>query len=124
MTFAKETTPITRAQKLQREYKKESSTQRRVWDDIDQRWVVEGAPAADPKKEKGIAIDPSSAVGKSSDVQEAVHERFSNTKDAQANAIWELKEREAGKKKEDTCRRRLEPKLKARREEHDKKKQI
>ena len=126
-----------RAQKLKREYARKNSTEQRVWDDIDQRWVeadksehIAGklgneSPA---KKELGISLDPSNAVGKSSAVQAAVHSRVNDMRESQAKALHEIREREEKKKRdeaeEDEVRKRLEPRIKSWSEEHGKKKQL
>jgi len=134
----------TRAEKLKREYAKKGAQSNRVWDDIDQRWVEvdrkaglkagttsappQAAVASSGSKTIGISLDPSNAVGKSADVQAAVHKRVNDMKESQAKAINELKEREAKKKgddeAEDEVRKRLEPKIKAWSEEHGQKKQL
>lgn len=136
--------PVSRAQKLKQEYAKKSTTQNRVWDDVDQRWVAvdasnggvkQGTTSAPPsaaqevkKKEVGIKIDASNAVGKSANVQAAVHKRVNEMKSAQDQAIKELKEREKSKKdaddEEDMWRKKLEPKMKHWSEEHGKKKRL
>ena len=126
-----------RAQKLKREYAKKNSTDQRVWDEIDQRWVeadksdhiagkrVDESPT---KKEVGISLDPSNAVGKSSAVQAAVHSRVNEMRESQAKALQEIREREDKKKRdeaeEDEVRKRLEPRIKSWSEEHGKKKQL
>ena len=136
----------TRAEKLQREYKKSASQQERVWDEVDQRWVVKGvengaatsvtAPSASVVQGssksstpvKGISIDAANAIGKSAVVQQAVHARVNEMKKAQDQALAELREREKKAKEdeeaEDVVRRKLEPKIKAWSEEHGKKKQL
>jgi hypothetical protein len=138
-----------RAERLKREYAAKKQTSNRVWDDVDQRWVevdpaavagdVRATQSAPPgagsgavplakKKEVGISLDPSNAVGKSTQVQAAVQARVSEMKQSQAKAVNEIREREAQKKaeeaEEDLVRKRLEPKLKAWSEEHGKKKQL
>lgn len=153
----------TRAQKLKREYAEKNSNSRRVWDEIDERWVeVEPAPTAtaartasslsssggsllggigstsfdnnsnnggvEKKKEIGISLDPSNAVGKSANVQAAVHARVNEMRQSQAKALQEVRERETKKKQdeyeEDIIRKQLEPKIKVWSEEHGKKKQL
>lgn len=127
----------TRAQRLKREQAQRMKTQNRVWDDVDQRWVevkpkntpVQAARAAKPKpKEVGKSLDMSAAVGKSENVQRAVHKRVTEMQQQQEKAKQEIREREAKKKREeeeeDVVRRQLEPKIKAWSEEHGKKKQI
>jgi len=137
----------TRAEKLKREYKQNAQKQNRVWDDIDQRWVVAPtpngkatiSPSATPgtshvrsnnnkNSVKGISIDATNAVGKSAKVQQAVHARVNDMKKAQNLALKELREREKRTKEaedeEDIVRRRLEPKVKRWSEEHGKKKQL
>ena len=80
------------------------------------------------KKEVGITLDPSNAIGKSANVQAAVQDRVDNMKREQDKAVQEIREREAKKKQqeseEDEVRKRLEPKIKAWSEEHGKKKQL
>ena len=136
----------TKAEKLKREYAQKQQTAQRVWDDIDQRWVevesksngngnsgsgsnLSGSNNMNPKKkEKGISLDPSNAVGKSASVQAAVHGRVNEMRESQAKALQEVREREEQKKKdeaeEDEVRKRLEPKIKVWSEEHGKKKQL
>jgi hypothetical protein len=138
----------TRAQKLKREYEKKNSTENRVWDEIDQRWVAvdakKGAPVnrgstsappgaaranSKPKpKVKGVSLDQVNTVGKSENVANAVQTRVKDMKDAQQKAVTQIREREEEKKKaeaeEDLVRQRLEPKIKAWSEEHGKKKQL
>lgn len=140
----------TRAEKLKREYARKQASSNRVWDDVDQRWVegpsaskgggaskstsassaaastssVGGAAAG----VKGISLSRDAAVGKSATVAAAVNARMNDMEESQRKAIAELREREAGKAKdeaaEDEVRRRLEPKLRAWSEEHGKKKQL
>lgn len=135
----------TRAERLRREYAEKKQTSNRVWDDVDQRWVevdpnvangarptVSAPPGGDmmenTKKEVGITLDPSSAVGKSASVQAAVNKRVNDMKESQAKALQEVREREERKKREeaeeDLVRAKLEPKIKAWSEEHGKKKQL
>mmetsp|Transcript_17490 Transcript_17490/g.25708 ORF Transcript_17490/g.25708 Transcript_17490/m.25708 type:complete len:282 (-) Transcript_17490:221-1066(-) len=135
----------TRAEMLQEEYAKKQQKQNKVWDKIDQRWVVvdEGknnlaanasvrpgvASSLPPKtKIKGVKLDASNAVGKSAGVQKAVYARVKEMEDNQNKAKAELREREDKKKNdeaaEDEVRKRLEPKCKAWSEEHGKKKQL
>jgi hypothetical protein len=137
----------TRAERLKREYSTKKQTSNRVWDEVDQRWVevdpkavggsLNATQSAPPganavnhskKKEVGISLDPSNAVGKSANVQAAVQARVSEMKQSQAKAVNEVREREAQKKaeeaEEDLVRKKLEPKLKAWSEEHGKKKQL
>lgn len=142
-TQAQTETPITRAQKLKREYEEKKRTQNRVWDDVDQRWVevqpnstaatkstISEPPKPPPptQKIKGISIDASNAIGKSAKVQAAVHNRVQELENAKQKAISELKEREAKvaaeSQAEDQVRLRLEPKIKAWSEEHGNKKQL
>mmetsp|Transcript_7903 Transcript_7903/g.22803 ORF Transcript_7903/g.22803 Transcript_7903/m.22803 type:complete len:506 (-) Transcript_7903:17-1534(-) len=131
-----------RVEKLKREYTTKKTTANRVWDDVDQRWVEVkkgaslGSASAPPgasnsiakKKETGISLDPTNAVGKSSNVQAAVNKRYNDMKEEQDKALKELREREAAKKlaedEEDLARKQLEPKIKAWSEEHGKKKQL
>mmetsp|Transcript_14253 Transcript_14253/g.17965 ORF Transcript_14253/g.17965 Transcript_14253/m.17965 type:complete len:517 (+) Transcript_14253:48-1598(+) len=136
--------PESRAEKLKREYQQKKQEQNRVWDEVDQRWVAveatngtikQATTSAPPsatsttkKKEIGIKIDARNAIGKSSTVQAAVHQRVNEMKTAQEQAIKELKDREKAKKdaeeEEDVWRKKLEPKLKAWSEEHGKKKRL
>ena len=132
---------------LQREYAEKAKQQNRVWDEVDQRWVVvengatnvSGSVAAPPGQSstppsdeknniKGISLDASNAIGKSVHVQAAVNHRVNQMKVAQEKAKEELKQREEQKKlaenEEDEVRKRLEPKVKAWSEEHGKKKQL
>lgn len=139
------TSNLTRAEKLKRDYAKKKQNSNRVWDDVDQRWVevdpkaggkvhstASAPPGANsaPKKNnvKGISLDPSNAVGKSQNVQAQVNKRVNDMKEAQAKALQEIREREAKKKSdenaEDSVRRKLEPKIKQWSEEHGKKKQL
>jgi len=139
----------TRAQKLKREYEQKKKKSNRVWDEIDERWVevqpgaaaTRGTTSAPPgastpanqsqkpvKKEVGIKLDPSSAVGKSKNVQDAVNKRVNDMQKSQQKAVEEIRHREAAKKsddaEEDTARKQLEPRIKAWSEEHGKKKQL
>ena len=127
----------TREQRLAREYKQKNATAQRVWDEVDQRWVekeplsrsVSNASSTSGRSRNiGISLDPTSAMGKSEDVQKAVYARVNEMKEAQAKALNEVREREAKKKQEeaeeDDVRKRLEPKIKAWSEEHGKKKQL
>ena len=134
----------TRAEKLKREYAKKQQTSNRVWDDVDQRWVEvdpkagafsQGSASAPPggnappkKKEVGITLDPSNAVGKSAHVQAAVNKRVNDMKQSTAKAVEEVRAREEKKKaeeaEEDEVRKRLTPSIKAWSEEHGKKKQL
>eukprot|EP00339_Tiarina_fusa_P013857 CAMPEP_0117020442 /NCGR_PEP_ID=MMETSP0472-20121206/15545_1 /TAXON_ID=693140 ORGANISM="Tiarina fusus, Strain LIS" /NCGR_SAMPLE_ID=MMETSP0472 /ASSEMBLY_ACC=CAM_ASM_000603 /LENGTH=439 /DNA_ID=CAMNT_0004725661 /DNA_START=229 /DNA_END=1548 /DNA_ORIENTATION=+ len=124
----------TRAERLKREQAKKQQNMEKVWDDVDQRWVVKEdkppAAASGPPKAKavGIKLDGSSAVGKSANVQAAVSKRVNEMKESQAKALQEVREREAKKKREeeeeDIVRKQLEPKIKQWSEEHGKKKQL
>jgi hypothetical protein len=136
-----------RAERLKREYAQKNQNANRVWDDIDQRWVevdaskgpmTRGSTSAPPgqvhsdrppaQKNIGMSLDASNAVGKTADVQAAVHQRVNDMKNSQQKALQELKEREQKAKvsesEEDDARKRLEPKIKAWSEEHGKKKQL
>jgi hypothetical protein len=136
-----------RAEKLKREYAQKNQNANRVWDDIDQRWVEvdaskgpmsRGSTSAPPgtvhsdrppaKKNVGISLDASTAVGKAANVQAAVNQRVNDMKSSQAKALQELQEREQKAKvadgEEDEARKRLEPKIKAWSEEHGQKKQL
>jgi hypothetical protein len=136
----------TRAEKLKREYAQKNMSARRVWDEIDQRWVEVESEKKDSasnngksssllggidgieKKIVGVSLDPANAVGKSSSVQAAVNNRVNEMRESQAKALQEVREREERKKKdeaeEDEVRRRLEPTIKQWSEEHGKKKQL
>eukprot|EP00550_Attheya_septentrionalis_P013029 CAMPEP_0198298918 /NCGR_PEP_ID=MMETSP1449-20131203/42652_1 /TAXON_ID=420275 /ORGANISM="Attheya septentrionalis, Strain CCMP2084" /LENGTH=513 /DNA_ID=CAMNT_0044000317 /DNA_START=126 /DNA_END=1667 /DNA_ORIENTATION=- len=137
----------TNAQRKQREYAEAQKTQNRVWDEIDQRWIVtEGTGDAavkavqrgesfstdSPTKTKttGLSMEASlqNAARKSAHVQASVKARADEMKGAQAKALSEMRERENQKKNdddaEDTARKQLEPKIKAWSEEHGKKKQL
>jgi len=128
-----------RAERLKREYAQKNATAQRVWDAVDERWVDAASTssggsgsAAPPRpgaaRNIGISLDPTSAVGKSAAVQQAVNARVNEMKESQAKALQEVREREEAKKKEeaeeDEVRKRLEPKIKAWSEEHGKKKQL
>lgn len=133
----------TRAEKLKREYAKKNQSSNRVWDDVDQRWVEvdpaagfkAGSQSAPPeptssssKKTVGIKLDPANAIGKSANVQAAVHARVNEMRQSQEKAVLEVREREAKKAasdaEEDEVRKRMEPKIKAWSEEHGKRKQL
>ena len=134
-------------EKLQREYQEKAANQNRVWDEVDQRWVVvepndsgtvrKGSTAAPPganhqapvkQNIKGISLDNVDTAGKSAQVAAAVHARVNDMKESQQKAKQELKEREEQKKiaenEEDEVRKRLEPKVKAWSEEHGQKKKL
>lgn len=134
-----------RVEKLKREYAEKHQNQNRVWDEVDQRWVAVDAAGAGVKKSgsapptaasnnksgsktMGISLDASNAVGKSANVQAAVHKRVNEMRESQEKALKEVREREAKKKQEeeeeDAVRKRLEPKIKAWSEEHGQKKQL
>ena len=131
-----------RAEKLKREYAQKQQTANRVWDPIDERWVEVDPKQANagtfngngsqdaPKKNNvvGISLDAANAVGKSANVQAAVHKRVNEMRDAQQKALDEVREREMKKKQgeeeEDLARKQLEPKIKEWAEEHGKKKQL
>ena len=136
----------TRVGKLKREYARKQATADRVWDDVDLRWVegpvkngkagvpsnadgaLDGGGGADgaARAVKGISLNRDNAVGKSADVQAAVHARVSDMENSQQKAILELRSREAKKRKddseEDAVRRRLKPAMRVWGEEHGKKK--
>lgn len=137
----------TRAQKLKREYAQKKTTDQRVWDDVDQRWVTVDpkkssaankstasappggdAAASGKPKLKGVSLDNVNLAGKSANVASAVQGRVNEMKTSQQKALKEIREREASKKKsedeEDEVRRKLEPKIKVWSEEHGKKKQL
>jgi hypothetical protein len=146
----------TRAQRLKREQQDRMKTINRVWDDVDQRWIVQEQPDTaaaaaggggvatgaifgrttssslpheiTKKKEIGIKLDMSNAVGKSASVQRAMSERVNEMEANRQKAVAEVKQREAVKKQreeeEDKIRQQLEPKIKAWAEEHGKKKQL
>eukprot|EP00985_Skeletonema_marinoi_P021837 scaffold13622_cov131-Skeletonema_marinoi.AAC.1 len=147
----------TRAEKLKREYAKKNAQSNRVWDEVDQRWVegtskngeistsaaasrstsTSTATSATPnnnmassvtKSVKGISLSTTNAIGKSAQVQAAVHARVAEMESSQQKALFELRNRETAKAnadaEEDVVRQRLEPKLKAWSEEHGQKKQL
>ena len=145
----------TRAEKLKREYAKKNAQSNRVWDEVDQRWVegtskngeistsaaaasrsTTSSTSATPnnnmasvtKSVKGISLSTTNAIGKSAQVQAAVHARVAEMESSQQKALSELRNREAAKAnadaEEDLVRQRLEPKLKAWSEEHGQKKQL
>jgi len=127
----------TRAEKLKREYAKKHSNSKKVWDEVDQRWVEVdyksfnssfGAGNGAKKKEIGISLDSANAAGKSQSVQAAVNKRVNDMRQSQVKALQEVREREENKKRqedeEDAARKQLEPKIKAWSEEHGKKKQL
>jgi hypothetical protein len=135
----------TRAEKLKREYTEKKQTSNRVWDEVDERWVEvdpkaatvsRGTTSAPPaatnapvkKKEVGMALDPSNAIGKSATVQAAVHARVHEMRTSQQKALQDVREREQKKKnaevEEDVVRKNLEPRIKVWSEEHGKKKQL
>lgn len=134
-------------EKLKRDYAKKAATQNRVWDEIDQRWVVEEAPGStssaggggggggptstsvDVKSNiVGISLDAANTAGKSAEVAAAMTARVQELKASQDKAKDEWKERESKKKQseneEDEVRKRLEPKVKQWSEEHGQKKQL
>lgn len=132
---------LTRVQKLVKDRNHQISTTSKVWDEVDQRYVVVdpnvktngkmSEPPPPPKPQQkivGIKIDASNAIGKSRSVQAGVQERVKDMEDAQRKALQELKEREVKIKqdadKEDIIRKKLEPKLRAWSEEYGKKKQL
>jgi len=51
----------TRVEKLQREHKEKESSQKRVWDDVDQRWVVQ-EPVQRPNRSRSVSPHPQSQV--------------------------------------------------------------
>jgi ribosomal protein S13 len=138
----------TRAEKLQREYAEKNANSNRVWDEVDERWVdgpvkngeVISTTAASSNSFaatevttvttsiQGISLCTSNAIGKSAQVQAAVHARVSEMQSSQQKAISELRSRETAKAsadaEEEIVRQRLEPRLKAWSEEHGKKKQL
>lgn len=133
----------TRAERLKREYAAKQQKAKRVWDEVDQRWVEvdpkagvkagtgsapPGSTGATAKKTVGISLDVRNAAGKSQNVQAAVHKRVSEMQQASQKAVEEIRQRETNKKiaeaEEDAVRKRLEPKIKAWSEEHGKKKQL
>lgn len=131
---------LTKAQKTQQKYQKQKQKQNLVWDEIEQRYVQAGtiekkgsgvsaaSAAASKKKEVGISLDPSNAVGKSAKVQDAVNKRVNDMRKSQQEALQQLRAVEDKKKKdeaaEDAARKKLEPKIKAWSEEYGKKKQL
>jgi hypothetical protein len=137
----------TNAQRKQREYADAQKTQNRVWDEIDQRWIVtegkgdaaikavqrgESFSTDSPTKTKttGLSMEASlqNAARKSAHVQASVKARADEMKGAQEKALSEMRDRENQKKNdedaEDVARKQLEPKIKAWSEEHGKKKQL
>ena len=147
----------TRAEKLKREYAKKNAQSNRVWDEVDQRWVEQsskngesaasrsnssatpnnnninnvaagGGVSSVTKSVKGISLSTTNAIGKSANVQAAVHARVAEMQSSQQKDLTELRNREAAKAQsdaeEDVVRQRLEPKLKAWSEEHGQKKQL
>jgi hypothetical protein len=136
----------TRAERLKREQEIRMKNIDRVWDDVDQRWVArEGAAPSAPiglaasfasssgspekkKKEVGISLDASNAIGKSAEVQQAVLARVNEMEANRQKAVEEARARVEQKKQqeeeEDRIRLQLEPKIKAWSEEHGKKKQL
>jgi len=137
----KVTTPKTRIEIIQSEYKKPKDL---VWDKIDQRYVaadsidgeigtrstrsVNAVVNKSPTKVKGISIDASNIVGKSDHVASAMRTRVKNMELNQQTALQNIRDRELEKKRgvaeEDQCRHKLEPIIKAWSEEHGKKKQL
>lgn len=128
---------VTRVQNLKMKYEKNKNLQNRVWDDIDERWVVIGEKKNSSNKSgkhlsksyfKGISLDTSSAIGKSTQVAAAIHFRVNHMREAQKRAVMEIREREVLKRNneasEDAVRLRLEPKIREWCEEHGKKKQL
>lgn len=108
----------TRAQKLKREYAQKKTTDQRVWDDVDQRWVTVdpnkgsaankstasappggNAAASGKPKLKGVSLDNVNLAGKSANVASAVQERVNEMKSSQQKALKEIRDREASKKK-------------------------
>ena len=141
------TTSETKEEKLKREYAEKAQQQNRVWDEVDERWVVVDTTNSDKEKKgvsvhsstsstnvstvkiKGISLDDTSnAVGKSARVQSAVHQRVTEMKMAQEKAKEELKQRQemaaSLEQEEDLVRIKLDPKIKHWSEEHGKKKQL
>jgi hypothetical protein len=142
----------TRAERLKREQEARMKNIDRVWDDIDQRWVARDsatpsapmglaasfAPSSSSggnspdklpkKKEVGISLDASNAIGKSAEVQQAVLARVNEMEANRQKAVEEARARVENKKQqedeEDKIRIQLEPKIKAWSEEHGKKKQL
>jgi hypothetical protein len=131
----------TRAERLKREQEDRMKNSDRVWDDVDQRWVArEGPPVSatlgvagisgspEKKKEVGISLDASNAIGKSAEVQQAVLARVNEMETNRQKAVEEARARVEQKKQreeeEDRIRVQLEPKIKAWSEEHGKKKQL
>lgn len=138
----------TRAERLKREQEARMKNNDRVWDDVDQRWVPResatptapiglaasfasssSSPDKQPKKkEVGISLDASNAIGKSAEVQQAVLNRVNEMEANRQKAVEEARARVENKKQqeeeEDKIRVQLEPKIKAWSEEHGKKKQL
>lgn len=132
-------TQETKEEKLKREYAEKAQQQNRVWDPVDERWVVAdsdsirtGDSANDntaSAKIKGITLDDASnAIGKSAHVQSAVQQRVTDMKTAQEKAKEELKQRKEMaallEQEEDKVRVKLDPKIKQWSEEHGQKKQL
>jgi hypothetical protein len=136
-------------EKLKREYKQKAATQNRVWDAVDERWVVvdpsqkgpvshqssnTSAPPGSshepaPKQNiKGISLENANTAGKTASVAAAMNDRVNDMKASQAKAKQEFKAREEYKKnaenEEDEVRKRLEPKVKVWSEEHGQKKKL
>lgn len=133
----------TKEEKLKREYAEKAQQQNRVWDPVDERWIVVenndkvgGASEStatnnnnNNAKIKGISLDDASnAAGKSVHVQSAVQQRVSEMKMAQEKAKEELKLRKemaaSLEQEEDLVRVKLDPKIKQWSEEHGQKKQL
>jgi hypothetical protein len=143
-TFNRPDENISKAQRIQQQYQKQKQTQSLVWDDIEQRYVQEGtiegkgvgrqssmgsiSSNSSGKKNVGISLDASNAIGKSANVQAAVNKRVNEMRKSQQQALDEVRQREEKKKsdddEEDAVRKRLEPKIKAWSEEYGKKKQL
>jgi len=131
--------PKTKAELTKERYAKLQSTQKRVWDEVEQRWRVDGEsdsitgrnvdykPGA--PKAPGIRLDtPIDTTGKDPSVVAAMQERRADMKEAQAKAKQEIRDRETKKKQEEEAeaqlRQRLDPRLKEWSEEYGKKKNI
>ena len=131
----KKSSGCVRAERLQREQKARMQKSNSVWDEIDQRWVGQGTPAAPPswvnlpkKKKIGIKMDHDAMIGKSVNVAQKVNERIGTMEESAAKAIAETRARESVKRQkeeeEDKIRLQLEPKIKVWSEEYGKKKPI
>eukprot|EP00588_Corethron_pennatum_P010450 CAMPEP_0194267814 /NCGR_PEP_ID=MMETSP0169-20130528/2248_1 /TAXON_ID=218684 /ORGANISM="Corethron pennatum, Strain L29A3" /LENGTH=532 /DNA_ID=CAMNT_0039008797 /DNA_START=110 /DNA_END=1708 /DNA_ORIENTATION=- len=140
-------------QKKQRENRENMARQEKVWDKIEERWVVTGQNKPSPSTRQGssntsakkvyVAGEVSSSSGvkahvkldanainsaKSIVAREGIRKRLNDMSEKQEQAVKELREREAAKvnaqDEEDEVRRRLEPMVKTWSEEFGKKKKL